>query len=394
MGVLLDSLQQYKKAQEYLSEAIDEADSVDKAVHTLPVQRPKESGVQFQDSLKTARKNLKDLSDQYARENNYEKSMEYYQLYQQLSQKMEADSLQMVALNERREAEVLLLKQQKNIADLKVSNAQYEEQRAKSLRNTFLGAVILTLIGIIVILYFYLAKKRQHRDLEQAYSDLNTTKGKLEKAEKRIVRLLHQQVSGGVAKALLAQDEENRVARKFVCVMFLDIRDFTPMAERMNPEELIAFQNKVFGFMIDAVERHHGTLNQLLGDGFMATFGAPVSHGNDCQHAFNAAMEILTELKKRNKSGILPRTKVGIGLHAGHVVTGNVGNEARKQYSVTGNPVITASRVEQLNKHYKSQLIITQQVYDKLDDPRGLESEFIEVHVKGRSEPVKILKIA
>jgi class 3 adenylate cyclase len=307
---------------------------------------------------------------------------------------MEADSLQMISLNKRREAEMLLLKQQKNIADLKVSNAKFEEQRAKNLRNTFLAAVILTLIGIVVVLYFYLTKKRQHQDLTQAYSDLNSTKGKLERAEKRIVKLLRQQVSGGVAKALLSGDEENRVAQKFVCVMFLDIRDFTPMAEQMNPEELIAFQNKVFGFMIDAVERNHGTLNQLLGDGFMATFGAPVSHGNDCQNAFNAALEILTELKDRNKSGALPKTKVGIGLHAGDVVTGNVGNEARKQYSVTGNPVITASRVEQLNKEYKSQLIITQEVYDKLDQHIGTDADFIEVHVKGRSAPVRIMKIA
>jgi class 3 adenylate cyclase len=173
--------------------------------------------------------------------------------------------------------------------------------------------------------------------------------------------------------------------------MFLDIRDFTPMAEKLSPEELIAFQNNTFGFMIDAVQRYHGNINQLLGDGFMATFGAPVSHANDCQNAYLAAKEILAELQERIEAGLLKKIRIGIGLHAGFVVTGNVGNESRKQYSVTGNTVIIASRIEQLNKQYESQLIFTKEVYDKLDSPPEHTKGFLEVNVKGRSKPVKIL---
>ena len=84
----------------------------------------------------------------------------------------------------------------------------------------------------------------------------------------------------------------------FVCIMFVDIRDFTPMAESLSPEELIKYQNNVFGFMIDVVQKNHGNINQLLGDGFMATFGAPVSKGNDCQNAFQASLEILKGTKR------------------------------------------------------------------------------------------------
>ena len=76
------------------------------------------------------------------------------------------------------------------------------------------------------------------------------------------------------------------------------------------------------------------------------------------------------------------------------MVTGNVGNDARKQYSVTGNPVIIAARVEQLNKTYKTQLIITEEVYEKLETPLTSEESFLEVPVKGRTNPVRILKIA
>ena len=248
-------------------------------------------------------------------------------------------------------------------------------------------------LAIISVLYSYLSKKRQHEKLSIAYEDLHEIKGKLEDAEQRIVKLLSQQVSGDVAMTLLTNSGDSLVERRFVCIMFLDIRGFTPIAEKLSPEALIDFQNRVFGFMIDIVLKRNGIINQLLGDGFMATFGAPVSRGNDCQNAYQAATEILTELKKRVKNEIIQPTRIGIGLHAGNVVTGNVGTDARKQYSVTGNAVILASRVEQLNKEYNSQLILTEEVYEQLDDNGGLSPNFIETTVKGRTEPIRILTI-
>ena len=93
--------------------------------------------------------------------------------------------------------------------------------------------------------------------------------------------------------------------------MFLDIRDFTPFVEKLGPEEIIEYQNKVLGFMIEKVIEYGGIVNTILGDGFMATFGAPVSHGNDCQNAFLAAKEILLEIKERNEAGVIQKTKVG-----------------------------------------------------------------------------------
>jgi adenylate cyclase len=175
--------------------------------------------------------------------------------------------------------------------------------------------------------------------------------------------------------------------------MFLDIRGFTPFAENKEPDEIIQYQNDVFGFMIDIISKHHGIINQFLGDGFMATFGAPVSSGNDSQNAVNASLEILKLLKQKCESGEIPETKIGIGIHAGNIVTGNVGTPERKQFTITGNTVILASRIEQLNKEFGSQLLISEEVFQNIDmenipyEPLGV------AHVKGREKPIPIVKL-
>ena len=179
--------------------------------------------------------------------------------------------------------------------------------------------------------------------------------------------------------------------QRFVCIMFLDIRDFTPFVENKTPEEIIAYQNDVLGFMIEKVIEYGGVVNTIMGDGFMATFGAPISAGNDCLQAHKAATEIMEMVATKSESGEIPPTRIGIGLHAGYVVAGNVGTKERKQYSITGNPVIIASRLEQLNKEYKSTLIVSKEVFEQLPDTMEKPQSYEEVLVKGRSEPVEIV---
>ena len=106
-----------------------------------------------------------------------------------------------------------------------------------------------------------------------------------------------------------------------------------------------------------------------------------------------AANEIIQAVNKKSRLGEIPATRIGIGLHAGMVVAGNVGSSQRKQYSITGNAVIIASRIEQLNKEYKSQLLISEEVNNELGKEKKIDDDFVEVVVKGREEPVKILKI-
>jgi len=212
-------------------------------------------------------------------------------------------------------------------------------------------------------------------------------------AEKdRVVDLFGQQVSAAVVTKLLSQPDSTSEARH-VCVMFLDIRDFTTFSEKRRPQEVVDYLNTLWSFTVDIVNAHDGIINKFLGDGFMATFGAPVSSGDDCKHAVLAARAILARVGLEQSKGTLPPTRVGIGLHAGVAVTGNIGGKGRKEYSVIGDVVNLASRIESLNKPHGAQLLISEEVR------KGAEAETQDavslgpITVKGRQQPVEVFKL-
>ncbi len=188
------------------------------------------------------------------------------------------------------------------------------------------------------------------------------------KEKNEVIDLFGQQISPQIADSILRNNNELSGTRKQVCIMFLDIRQFAPFVEQHQPEEVVAYLNTLFGFMINIVQTHHGVINQFLGDGFMATFGAPVSIGNSSQHATEASQEIIDQMSKEYNKGNIPKTRIGIGLHYDEAVTGNIGSSARKQYSITGKVVIMASRIEQLNKKYDTSLLISEEVYNQLNN--------------------------
>jgi adenylate cyclase len=217
---------------------------------------------------------------------------------------------------------------------------------------------------------------------------------KIMEERNRIERIFGQQISSKLVSELLKEKQEMSSKRRFVCIMFLDIKDFTPFSEGKPPEEIINYQNDVFSGMIEIINDKNGLINQFMGDGFMATFGAPLSSEHDCQDAVNAALEIRQMINEKSDQGIIPKTNIRIGIHAGDAVTGNVGTSLRKQYSVTGNVVILASRLEQLNKKYDSSILISKEVYDKIDQGLVTTLDLGPVNVKGRQKPIEVFKLA
>ncbi len=206
-------------------------------------------------------------------------------------------------------------------------------------------------------------------------------------------RVFGQQVSKEIVDEFIKNKHEIKSIKRDATVMFLDIRNFSNFCEGKSPEEINKYQNEVLSFMIEIVTNHRGIINQILGDGFMATFGAPVEDEKHTLNAVSAAKEIIEVLQSKNAKNEIPKTKVGIGIHCGEVVTGNVGTENRKQYSVTGNTVILAARLEQLNKEFNSSVIVSKDVIDKM---KTEDVEFIslgDVNVKGFANPIEVYKL-
>ena len=208
---------------------------------------------------------------------------------------------------------------------------------------------------------------------------------------KQLMNVFGQHVSPEVVDKLLNQNVEIESEIKHVCVMFLDIRNFTSFSENKSPVEVVNFLNTLFEFMIEIINRNNGIVNKFLGDGFMAVFGAPFSNGKDCLNAVQASKEILEKIQEYNQTQKIPPTKIGIGLHSGDAVTGNVGSDLRKEYTVIGDVVNSASRIEQLTKQYSEQILFSEDVISKIE---GFEIKEIDtVIVKGRVTPVKIYSL-
>jgi adenylate cyclase len=211
--------------------------------------------------------------------------------------------------------------------------------------------------------------------------------------QNRIVGMFGQHVSPAVVERLLTQDVEIGGEVRHVCVMFLDIQGFTTFSETRRPEEVVEYLNTIFPPMIDAVNQRQGIVNKFLGDGFMAVFGAPIEDSENCRNAVAAALEILHHVEQMSQRGEIAPTTIRIGLHAGDAVTGNVGSTARKEYTIIGDVVNLASRLEQLNKQFGSTLLVSEMVTARLGDLPVEQIPHEAVQVKGRQQPVKVFEL-
>ncbi len=212
---------------------------------------------------------------------------------------------------------------------------------------------------------------------------------KLQKSEIEVH--LGQQVSRDILTILTQEGGKSRKVE--ATVLALDIRGFTQFAEGRSLDEIQDFQNKFFGPVLDIINQHRGVVNQILGDGIMATFGAPSPNPLHADMAFQAALKILEKVKQLCATGVIPETKVGMGIHSGEVITGNIGNENRKQYSISGKAVIIAFRLEQMNKEFESELLISEEVRRNVVKGHVSITPLGKLSLKGLENPVEVHKV-
>ena len=180
-----------------------------------------------------------------------------------------------------------------------------------------------------------------------------------------------------------------------VTILFSDIRSFTTISETMDAQTLVGLLNEYFTEMVSIIMKHGGVVDKYIGDAIMAVFGAPVPTRDDAANAVRAAVDMRAALARLNKRlvarGVQP-LRTGIGIHTGEVVAGNIGSEERMEYTVIGDPVNVASRLESCTKDVGVDILISETTYEQTKEfvtARPVE----QLSVKGRAEPVKAYEV-
>lgn len=188
--------------------------------------------------------------------------------------------------------------------------------------------------------------------------------------------------------------------RKHATILFADLHGFTSISERLDQEKVVEILNDFFMHITPIIFRNEGTLDKLLGDGIMAIFGAPISHAQDPVHAVKTAIEIIRELhllNEANRHKHWPALKIGIGINTGDVVAGYIGSEDHINYTVIGDAVNVAQRIESMAGN--DEILVTQAVKEAIDelhtDIHGLKTftDLPPLRVKGKKKPLTVFRV-
>jgi class 3 adenylate cyclase len=209
----------------------------------------------------------------------------------------------------------------------------------------------------------------------------------------RVKDVLARYVSRPVADAVLAdQVPQGAGRRQRVTVMFSDIRGFTTLSEKLPPEDVVTFLNAYFSRMVGAVFAFDGMLDKYIGDGLMAVFGAPIVHQDHALRAVRAAFRMRDELATLNEElkarGQAP-VAIGIGLHTGECVVGNIGTEQRMDYTAIGDTVNTSSRIEGLTKEHGVDILVSAETYEEVR-AFVLARRIPDARIRGRAAAVDL----
>lgn len=202
--------------------------------------------------------------------------------------------------------------------------------------------------------------------------------------------------SPGVLKSIKDDDSIFQARKADVAVMFTDIRDFTAMSENLSPVMIVKLLREYHTRMVEIIYSYGGTIDKFLGDGIMVTFGTPAESPDDCSRALNCALDMNSMLESWNierRSVGCSAIRQGIGLHYGEAVTGNIGSEDRLEYTVIGDTVNLASRIEGKCRETGISLLMSD-VFSEMIRGEFLFREVDVVTVKGKAEPVRLLTVA
>lgn len=241
-----------------------------------------------------------------------------------------------------------------------------------------LGAIALSGLAVLVL--------RGRRQNDQLKKLLLASDDKLEQLQRQFERFVPADVVERLTNAADAFAPE----RRQVTMLFADLRGFTALCDQFDPAVTVNILNDYFRHMTAAITRHHGHVTEFVGDGLLALFGALEPNPWQARDAVLAAVDMRAELARYNatlRDKGLPELRFGIGIHGGEVVAGVIGTAGLSKFSVTGDPINVASRVEGLTSRHEVDLLITEEIRLGLDDGFRLRA-MPPAMVKGKTEPI------
>lgn len=220
------------------------------------------------------------------------------------------------------------------------------------------------------------------------------------KERERVKKLFGQYLTTEISEEILKGNVKLGGDVFETTILFSDIRNFTSISEKISAEEVVIFLNSYLNYMIDAVVKYNGIVDKFLGDGILAVFGAPIKSEDHYERALLSAVAMHDALvylnKERVKRGEF-EIEIGIGLHSGNVIAGNLGNDKKLEYTVIRDTVNLASRIEDLTKIYKSKILISETTYKNISEKikRLITIKKMEgIEVKGKTEKINVYEVS
>jgi adenylate cyclase len=230
--------------------------------------------------------------------------------------------------------------------------------------------------------------------LTQSFVSMGRGLAERERLKDTFGKFINKEIAERALKGELTLGGES----KTVTIFFSDIRAFTAISEKLEPQEVVEFLNEYMTRMVDCVEKTDGVVDKFIGDAVMAVWGAPVSAGSLAKDALNcvrAALMMRIALREFNKDRggeKKPVIRIGCGINTGEVIAGQIGSSHRMEYTVIGDAVNLASRTEALNKPFGTDILITENTYSLIKD-YIIAEEMPPVTVKGKEKPVRIFGV-
>ncbi|MBY0370854.1 HAMP domain-containing protein [bacterium] len=237
-------------------------------------------------------------------------------------------------------------------------------------------------------------KPRTKDEVGELSVAFNEMAGGLEERE-RVKATFNKFHNKEIAEKLLSGDVRLGGERREAVIFFSDIRGFTSLSETMQPEEVVEMLNEYMTIMVSVIRKHSGIVDKYVGDAIMALWGVPLDNPNACYDAVAACLEMRVALNELNEKRIQrgqPPLKIGMGLNCGQVIAGNIGSEEKMEYTVIGDSVNLASRIESMTKEFGTDLLIAKSVRDKVTE-RFVVEQCDSAHVKGKSSAIETFKV-